>query len=182
MAANRSTDDQKLIVVGVLRGAHGVRGDVRVQSFTAEPEDCFAYGPLLDEKGGALLEAVSARPAKDHFIVRPKTLRQKEEWDALKGVKLYVPRDAFEAPEDDEFYIEDLVGLAAVSPEGASVGRVKAVQNYGAGDLLEIAPMAGGKSVFVPFTEAAVPDVDLEAGRIVILEFDAWADESAGEA
>ena len=169
---------KRLIVVGVLKGAHGVRGDVRVKSFTQDPEACFGYGPLLSEAGAPILEAVSVRPAKDHFIVKPARPRQKEAWDALKGAKLHVPREALEALDDDEFYIEDLVGLKAVSETGAVIGRVKAVQDFGAGDLLEIAPNGGGKTVLVPFSIETAPEIDMEAGRIVLVDFAAWADES----
>ncbi len=168
----------RLIVVGVVKGAHGVRGDVRVKPFTEDPNACFDYGPLLDADGDILIEPVSARPAKDHFIVRPTRTRQKEEWDALKGAKLYVPREAFDAPDDDEFYIEDLVGLQVVSEGGEPIGRIKAVQDYGAGDLLEIAPKQGGKSVLVPFSRETTPDINLEAGSVTVLDFPAWADES----
>lgn len=180
MAAENTTGEQRLIVIGAIGGAHGVRGDVRVRSYTGEPEAVFDYGPLLDEKGAVILEALSARPAKDFFIVRPKSPRQKEEWDALKGVKLHVPREAFDATEENEFYIEDLVGLTARSPEGETLGRVKSVQDFGAGDLLEITPAAGGKSVFVPFTVEAAPRVDIIQNTIIIEQFKEWADESEG--
>lgn len=173
-----SAQTDRLIVVGVVKGAHGVRGDVRVKPFTEDPNACFDYGPLLTADGEVLLEPVSARPAKDHFIVKPVKTRQKEEWDALKGTKLYVPREAFDAPDEDEFYIEDLVGLQIVSEAGDPVGRIKAVQDYGAGDLLEIAPKEGGKSVFVPFSRETTPDIDLETGRVTVVDFATWADES----
>ncbi|MEO0983527.1 MAG: ribosome maturation factor RimM [Pseudomonadota bacterium] len=167
-----------LVVVGVILGAHGVRGDVRVKSFTEEPEACFAYGALLSAEAAALVEAKSWRPAKDHFIVTPAHPKQKEEWDALKGALLHIPRAALPPTEDDELYVEDLIGLAAVAPDGAGLGTVKAVQDFGAGDLLEIAPAGGGASVLVPFTEAEAPDVDLAAGRIVIADFETWANQS----
>jgi 16S rRNA processing protein RimM len=170
-----------LIVIGVIAGAHGVRGDVRVKSFTAEPEALFDYAPFLDEKGKTLIDPKGARPAKDHFIVMPKVTKQKEEWDGLKGAKLYVPREALPETDDDEFYIEDLVGLAAFGGGDAPIGKVKAVFNHGAGDLLEIQPTEGGKSVLVPFTLADVPVVDLSLGRIVVTSFEIWADESKPE-
>lgn len=168
----------RLIVVGVLMGAHGVRGDVRVKSFTADPDAIFDYGPLVSAAGDVLLEPKSARPAKDHYIVVPAHPRQKEAWDALKGEKLHVSRDAFDDPDEDEFYVEDLVGLTALAPDGAVLGTVKAVQDFGAGDLLEIQPNRGGKSVFVPFSLDAAPTLDLEAGRVTIADFDTWADET----
>ena len=167
-----------LIPVGVIIGAHGVRGDVRVKSFTAQPEDVFAYGPLKDERGKTLIDPLSARPAKDHFVVQPKVTLQKEAWDALRGTKLCVPRDQFPAVEDEEYYVTDLIGLSVMGGGEAVIGTVKDVLNHGAGDLLEIDPNTGTKTVLVPFTMADVPVVDMAAGRIVVATFDVWADES----
>lgn len=163
-----------LIVVGAIIGAHGVRGDVRVKSFTAVPEDVFSYGPLQDERGETVLEAAAHRPAKAAFVVKPKTPRQREDWDAMKGTRLHVPRDALPATEDDEIYIDELVGLIAFEPDGARLGRVHAVQNFGAGDLLEIATDGGGASVLIPFTEDDVPEIDLAAGALVISSWALW--------
>lgn len=160
--------------MGALAGAHGVRGDVRVKSFTAEPEALFGFGPLLDEAGKPLLEAKSVRLAKDHFIVTPKAPLQREEWDALKGTRLHVPRSALPDPDEDEIYIDDLVGLSVVDTDGAPLGKVKAVQNFGAGDLLEIAPTGGGSAVYIPFTEEDVPELDLQAGRVIVASWELW--------
>lgn len=175
MPAGASAD---LVVVGAIAGAHGVRGEVRVKSFTADPDDLFAYGPLLDADGAVLIEARSVRPAKAHHVVMPAgPARQREEWEALKGTRLHVPRAALPPTEADEFYVEDLVGLAALDPGGNLIGRVRAVQDFGAGDLLEIQPEGGGRSVFIPFTQADVPDLDLAAGQLVIADWDTWASE-----
>ncbi|MEM1036099.1 MAG: ribosome maturation factor RimM [Pseudomonadota bacterium] len=168
----------KLVILGVILGAHGVRGDVRVKSFTAEPEDIFAYGALLGKTGETLLTPVSVRPAKAHFIVSPEERRQKEDWDAMKGVELCVDRDALPEADEDEIYIDDLVGLNVVDQDGAPLGKIKAVLNHGAGDLLEVAVKAGGKPVLIPFTLEDVPDVDLETGRVTVTTFDLWADQS----
>ena len=170
-----------LVTVGVILGAHGVRGDVRVKSFTAEPDALFDYAPLLTETGEILIEPQRARPAKDHFIVTPASPRQKEEWDQLKRTKLYVPRDVLPEPDDDEFYIDDLVGLDVYAGGDTPIGRVKAVLNHGASDLIEIQPTARGKPVLVPFTLDDVPMVDLSAQRIVVATFEIWADESKPE-
>lgn len=170
-----------LVVVGVILGAHGVRGDVRVKSFTAEPEALFEYAPFLSENGNVLITPVCARPAKDHYIVTPESPRQKEEWDTMKSTKLYVPRDALPEPEDDEFYIDDLVGLEVFAGGDAPIGRVKAVLNHGASDLIEVQPKPSGKPVLVPFTLEDVPVVDLIRKRIVVANFDVWADESKPE-
>ncbi len=164
----------KLIVVGALKGAHGVRGEVRVKSFTADPEDVFSYGPLKDEAGRILLTPVSARPGNDHFIVKAKEQKQKEEWDALKGTLLHVERGQLPSAEEGEFYIEDLVGLEVFSVGEVAEGRIKSVQNFGADDLLEIHLITGGGTVFVPFTKADVPEIDLHAGRVRIPDLAQW--------
>lgn len=169
---------EPLIVVGAIIGAHGVRGDVRIKSFTADPQACFDYGPLLDAKGGVLIDAVTIRPGKDHFIVTPKVTRQKEDWDAMKRTLLHVPRSALPPSDEDEYYVSDLIGLSVYGGGDTAIGKVKAVQNYGGDDLLEIDPAGGGKSVLVPFTLLDVPTVDMAARRIVVADFDGWADES----
>lgn len=163
----------RLIVVGVIKGAHGVRGEVRVKSFTADPEAVFDYGPLLDVAGQPVLTPESARPGKDHFIVRPREQKQKEDWDALRGVLLHVPRAHLPDAEEDEFYVEDLAGLDVYTGGPERAGRVRAVHDFGAGDLLEI-DLAGGGSVMVPFTRADVPVVDLAARRVVVATLDDW--------
>lgn len=174
-------DIADLIVVGAILGAHGVRGDVRVKSFTSDPDAVFSYGTLLSEHGKALIDPHRVRPTKDHFIVTPNHPRQKEEWDALKGTRLFVPRQALPDPGDDEFYIQDLVGLEVFSGGEAKLGRVKAVLNHGAGDLLEIQSPGQPKPVLVPFTLEDVPTVDVARGRLIVASFDIWADESRPE-
>ncbi|MEH6487506.1 ribosome maturation factor RimM [Hyphomonas oceanitis] len=171
-----SKSQDKLIVVGALKGAHGVRGEVRVKSFTAEPEDLFTYGPLTDAAGRVLLTPLSARPGNDHFIVATREQKQKEEWDALKGALLHVARAQLPEAEEDEFYIEDLVGLDVVSEGDAVAGRVKSVQNFGADDLLEVQLVTGGHSVFVPFTLADVPEIDFETRRVSIPDLASWSE------
>lgn len=161
--------------MGVLKGAHGVRGEVRVKSFTADPDALFTYGPLMDEAGKVLLTPVSARPGKDHFIVRPKENLQKEEWDALRGRLVHVSRDRLPEADEDEFYIEDLVGMPVYTLGEAPEGRVRAVQNFGSDDLLEIEIPGAPATVYVPLTRADVPVIDMNAGRIVIPELSLWA-------
>ena len=172
-----SKETQDLIVVGAIKGAHGVRGEVKLKSFTADPDDLFAFGALLDESGTPLLTPQQSRAAKDHYIVKADPFRQKEEWDALKGTLLHVPRSALPEPDEDELYIADLIGLTVLS-DGKAVGRVKSVQDFGAGDLIEVQVSAGGPSIFVPFTKADVPEVDVAAGTLSVPEFDVWADMS----
>jgi len=167
-----------LIVMAVLLGAHGVKGDCRVKSFTGAPEDAFGYGPLLGVNGDVLLTPLRARAVKDHFIVTPEEARQKEEWDGLKGTLLHVSRDTLPPTQDDEIYIDELVGVAVFDAEGRALGHVKTLQNYGAGDLLEITPIQGRKTVLVPFTQDDVPEIDLDADRIIVATYDLWADEN----
>ncbi len=172
---------RNLVVVGAIMGAHGVRGDVRVKSFTAEPDALFDYAPFLLETGEIALDPKRARPAKDHFVVTPTDPRQKEEWDALKGTRLYVPRDALPQPDEDEYYIDDLVGLDVFAGGETAIGRVKAVLNHGASDLVEVQPKERGKPVLIPFTMEDVPLVDLERGRIIVSNYELWADQSSPE-
>lgn len=153
--------NKDFICVGALAGAHGVKGEVRVRSFTLVPEDCFAYGPLLDETGKVALEPETARPAKNHFVVEAAGNRTREDWEALKGTKLYVPRDVLPEPEEDEFYYDDLLGLRVTHMDGRPLGKVKSVQNFGADDLLELVAPDGRTAYFLPFTKAVVPVVRL---------------------
>ncbi len=171
--------NDRLIPMGVLKGAHGVRGEVRVKSLTGDPSALFTYGPLLDESGKVLLTPVTSRPGKEHFIVRPKESLQKEDWDALRGSFLHVPRARLPDAAEDEFYIEDLVGLAVYSCGHKPAGRVRSVQNYGAGDLLEIDMPGAAATVLVPFTQADVRVVDLTRARVIIPELAAWANPEA---
>ncbi len=173
--------DDRLIAVGVLRGAHGVRGEVRVKSYTADPEALFTYGPLLDETGAVILTPKSARPGKDHFIVRPKETLQKEEWDALRGRLIHVPRARLPEAEEDEFYVEDLAGMDVFSGGDSLAGRVRSVQNFGSGDLLEVEVAGLASTVFVPFTLADVPVVDVAARRVVIPDLAVWSDPGTGK-
>ena len=171
----------RYIVVGALKGAHGVRGEVRVKSFTADPEAVFTYGPLVDADGKTLITPVSARLAKDHFIVRPKETLQKEDWDARKGQMLHVLRSQLPDADDDEFYIEDLVGMEVFDGGASSAGRVKSVQNFGADDLLEISVNGLAQTVYVPFTRVDVPTVDMAARRIIVPDLAAWSAEGEPE-
>ena len=172
MTARGGSSD--LVVVAAIAGAHGVRGNVRVRSFTAEPEDCFSYGPLLDKAGQVLLEAKHFHPAKGHFVVTPKVPKQKEDWDSLKGTLLHVQASAFPEVEADEFYIRELVGLDVFGGGGEPIGKIKAVHDFGAGDILEIDLADQPKSVMVPFTQEDVPEVDIAAGRVVVATLDLW--------
>ena len=163
---------QDRVCLAAIAGAHGVRGLVKLKTFTETPEDALAYGPLEDEAGARRFEVSlkgrAGGKGGDLLLAEIAGVDSREAADALRGTRLYVARAALpEIDEEETFYHADLVGLAAVDGEGAARGRVKAVQNFGAGDLLEIEE-EGGASYFLPFTKAAVPEVDLAAGRIVI--------------
>lgn len=160
-------NDQKLILVGHVAGGFGVKGEVRITAYTADPLALTAYGPLLRADGSAGLTLTQMRATKDGVVGRVKEINTKEEADALRNLKLYVPRDAFPAPEEDEFYLADLVGVEARDSEGVVLGTVKTVQNFGADDMLEIAPAMGGPTWFLPFTKAAVPELNLADGWLL---------------
>jgi 16S rRNA processing protein RimM len=156
------------ICLGQFGAAHGVRGEVRLRSFTSEPEAITAYGPLEDE-AGRVFEIEALRPAKDHFVVRLAGIRDRSAAERLANVKLYVPRERLPAPvAADEFYHADLVGLAVVDRAGEKLGTVIAVHNFGAGDLIEVRSDAGGNTELLPFDEANVPAVDIANRRIVV--------------
>ncbi len=156
------------VCLGQIGAPHGVRGEVRLRSFTADPAAITSYGPLETEDG-RVFEIESLRPAKDHFVVRISGIADRNAAERLANTKLYVPRERLPAPsEPDEFYHADLIGLAVVDRSGRQLGAVVAVHNFGAGDLIEMRPEAGDKTEFVPFDETNVPVVDLAAGRIVV--------------
>ena len=155
------------VCVGQIGAPHGVRGEVRLRSFTAEPETIAAYGPLETEDG-RVLEVESLRPAKDHFVAALAGIGDRDAAEKLANLKLYVPRERLPAlAETDEFYHADLIGLAVVNTAGEPLGTVLAIHNFGAGDLIEIR-LSGGKTELVPFNERNVPSVDVGAGKIVI--------------
>jgi len=156
-----------LILVGRVAGAFGVKGEVRITSFTAEPLALVAYRTLLREDGQVALTLTGGRAAKGGVVARAREIATREEAEAARGLKLYIPRAVLPEPDDaDEFYIADLVGLEVVSPDGERLGRVRSVRDFGAGDLLEIAPVAG-ESWWLPFTREAVPEVSIAERRIV---------------
>lgn len=157
--------DQKLILVAQVAGGFGVKGEVRVTAWTADPMALMDYGPLLRADGSVGLTLISARPDKTGVVGRAKEIATKEQADALRGLKLFVPRDRLPPPEDeDEFYLTDLIGMTARDADDAVIGTVKSVPNFGAGDMLEIAPAGGGPTWYLPFTREAVPEVRLPDG------------------
>lgn len=155
------------VIVGQISGAFGVQGEVRLKSFCADPEAIADYTPLTTEDGRVFPTIILTGTAKNALIARMDGIVTKEEADALRNVSLYAERDVMPALPDDEFYHADLIGLAVYDTGGNKLGVVRYVVDHGAGDLLEIKPEGHSETVMVPFTQAIVPTVDLNAGRIV---------------
>ena len=155
------------ICVARIGAAHGVRGAVKLWTFTEDPLAVQRYGPLSTKDGARQFEVTHAREARDHLVATLKGIATREEAERLNGLELYVAREKLPATDDDEYYHADLIGLAAVTPAHAPIGRVIAIHNFGAGDIIEIAPPQGS-TLLLPFTNAVVPSVDLAAGRVVI--------------
>lgn len=164
------------IVLGAIAGAHGVRGLVKVKSFTEVPEDIFSFGPVRMGATGKEVALTPKGKAKNLLLVAIEGVDDRNGADAVRGLELSVPRDRLPTLQADgdgeDFYVADLIGLNAVAPTGQALGTVVAVHDFGAGDMLEIAPEGIGRGErgtdYVPFTRDAVPEVDLDAGRVVI--------------
>lgn len=158
----------ELTCVGAIAGSYGVRGEVRLKSFCADPEAIGDYAPLSTEDGGRNFSVNITGQIKNGLSARLSGINTKEQADALKGTRLYAPRDRLPALPDDEFYHADLIGLDALDTGGNRLGRVHAVFDHGAGDILEIHGPGLKNGLLVPFTREAVPVVDIAAGRVVV--------------
>jgi 16S rRNA processing protein RimM len=156
-----------MILVGRVAGGFGVRGEVRITTFTEDPLSLSRYGALKREDGTPGLVVKSARPAKGGVIARVEGVESKEAADALRGLRLFVPRDALPKPAEDEFYLADLIGMRVEDVSGAVLGTVAAVPNFGAGDLLEIDKGDGTATWYLPFTRDAVPEVRIAEGKVI---------------
>jgi len=159
---------ERFILVGRVAGAFGVKGEVRITAYTDDPAALLRYRDLMRADGSPALTLTGGRAQKGALVGRAKQIASREDAEALRGLELYVSRDALPEPDEDEFYLADLIGLAAVSPDGAEIGRIKDVRNFGAGDLLEIAP-AAGPTWWSPFTREAVPEVRIAEGIVVVV-------------
>jgi len=155
------------VCVGAIGGSFGVKGEVRLKSFCAEPEAIADYAPLTTEDGATAFSVKITGPIKNGLAARLGGVQTKEQADALKGVRLYAPRARLPALPDDEYYHADLIGLTVLDTGGTELGRVKAVLNHGADDLLEVHLPGSSKTFLLPFTLACVPTVDLAGGRII---------------
>ena len=159
----------RLIEIARVAGAFGVRGEVRLAVYAEDPKALKRYGPLLKADGREALTLTALREHKGGLVVRAKEVETREQAEAMRGLKLYVPREALPEPEEDEFYLADLIGMEARAPDGAAIGRIRAVEDFGAGDILEVAPSAGGPTFYVPFTREAAPEVSVAGGYVVIV-------------
>ena len=155
------------ICVARIGAAHGVRGAVKLWTFTEDPLAVKDYGPLMTKDGARQFEVTHVREAKDHLVATLKGVATREDAERLNGIELYIAREKLPETDEDEYYHADLIGLAAVNAANEPIGRVMAIHNFGAGDIIEIAPMQG-PTLLLPFTNAVVPTVDIAGGRVVI--------------
>jgi 16S rRNA processing protein RimM len=155
------------ICVARIGAAHGVRGAVKLWTFTEDPLSVQRYGPLSTKDGARQFEVTHAREAKDHLVATLKGVATREDAERLNGLELYIAREKLPATDEDEYYHADLIGLAAVTSTDEPLGRVIAIHDFGAGTIIEIAP-PHGPTMLLPFTNAVVPTVDLAGGRVVI--------------
>ncbi len=157
----------KQVCIARIGAAHGVRGAVKLWTFTEDPFAVLDYGPLSTKDGARRFEVSNVREAKDHLVATLQGVTTRNDAEKLNGIELYVSREKLPPAEDGEYYHVDLIDLAAVSMDGAPIGRVVAIHNFGAGDVIEIAPPKG-PTLLLPFTDAVVPTVDIAGGRVVI--------------
>ena len=155
------------VCVGAIAGSFGVKGEVRLKSFCADPEAIADYAPLFTEDGARSFDVKITAAVKGGFSARLSGVKTKEDADKLRGVTVFADRDRLPGLPDDEYYYADLVGLSVLDTGGVTLGVVHAVQNHGAADLLEIKPPQSSATVLIPFTLASIPTVDLDAGRII---------------
>lgn len=159
---------ERLILVAQAAGAFGVKGELRLTAYTDDPLNLLAYSPLLNADGSVALTLTSGRAIQGALIARAREVETREQAQALRGLRLHVTRTSLPDPDEDEFYLTDLIGLQARSPDGAVLGSVKSVQNFGAGDLLEISPADGAASWWAPFTRDVAVEVRVSEGWMAI--------------
>jgi 16S rRNA processing protein RimM len=158
----------KMIFVGAIAGAFGVKGEVRLKSFTSEPESIAEYGPVFTDDGMRSFNVLLTGQLKNALSAKLSGVQTKEDADALRGLQLFVPRGKFPQLPDDEYYYSDLVDLGVFDAGGTQIGKVHSVQNHGASDILEISQPDTSSTVLLPFTRKNVPKVDTKASRIII--------------
>ncbi len=156
-----------LVSVGMIHGAHGVRGEVKLASFTEQPDKIARYGPL-QTRSGSVIEIAKLRPRTDGFIATLKGVADRDQAEALKGTELFVARELLPEPSGDEVYLGDLVGLAVWLKDGVQLGQVVNVADYGAGPLLDVKPAEQKETVLIPFSKAFIADMDVKGGKITV--------------
>ena len=164
------------VLVGVIVGAHGIKGEVKLKSFTSDPASIGGYGPLQSSLGRQF-EIARLKAAKDGFIASLNDIADRNEAEALKGVELFVAREKLPKLKTHEAYAHDLMGLDVVLENGSKLGKLVAMPNYGAGDLLEVAVDSNRETVLIPFTHAFVPQDDFSTGKIIVILPDGYLDE-----
>jgi 16S rRNA processing protein RimM len=175
--AKNETDPEGKVCIAQIGAAHGVRGEVRVKLFAEEPDALFDYGPLETADGTRQFEFLSARESKTVFVCRIKGLNNRNDVEALNGVRLYVDRAQLPDLEEEEFYHSDLIGLDARLADGTSIGTIMAIHDFGAGDMLDVMPKRG-KGHYIPFTRAVVPEVKVSEGYVLVTPPDGLLDEA----
>ncbi|WP_414464303.1 ribosome maturation factor RimM [Hyphomicrobium sp. B1] len=165
-ASEKPSPDRR-ILVGEITGAHGIRGDVLVRSYTETPDAIAAYGPLTDASGKKSYSLRVVRVTSKGIVARVAGVEDRNGAEPLRGTKLYIERSKLPETGETEFYHADLIGLRAVAADGSALGKIVSVQNFGAGDLLELKPLEG-ETEFIPFEDRWVPSVDLDAGMLII--------------
>ena len=175
MTSHKEPDGK--ILIAQIGAAHGIRGEVRVKLFSDDPASLTQYGPLLSADGSRRFKILSARASKTVFVCRIKDVADRNGAESLNGVKLYVDRDHLPELEEEEFYHSDLIGLEARLEDGTALGTIVGIPDFGAGDLLDISSI-GGKGLYVPFTQEAVPEVNLAEGHVVIVPPEGLLDEA----
>ena len=174
------TSSKYRILLGEISGAHGIRGELLVRSYAADPQDIASYGPLEDESGQSAVTLTIVRVTPKGVVARVAGVDDRTAAEKLKGLKLYVERAKLPKADDDEFYHADLIGLSVVAPDGTEIGAILAVQNYGAGDLLEIRLKESIQTIFLPLTKACVPTIDLKRG-VAVAVMPAFAEGDEGD-
>jgi len=169
------------ICLGAIAGAHGVKGEVKIKTFTQQPQDIGAYGPLETEEGDVTFSIVSSRPDKIGVVATIEGLKDRDDAQRLKGTRLYVRRKALPEVEEETWYHADLVGLKVRGKEDREYGTVIAIHNFGAGDMVEVALSAGGESIFIPFTRQDVPVVDRAHGFMIAEPVEIMAEDEVQE-
>lgn len=156
------------ICIGAIAGAFGVAGEVRLKSFCSEPSDIASYGPLTTEDGSRAFHITLTRPVAGGLGARIAGVATREQAEALRGVSLFVTRDRLPKLPDDEFYHADLIGLDVYDTGGQPLGKVLAIYNHGAGDIIEISATRHKSALLLPFTRTIVPNVDLAGRRMIV--------------